>query len=468
MKGSFETSVKARKKDFSVTVVGAGVSGKSLAILARDLGYRVFVTEAKNIDEETVGSFRNYGIFYEEGEHSPKMLECDLVVLSSGVSPKSEPVIMAKSRGIQIMGEADFVSPYLKGKIIGITGSNGKTTTTMLTGYLLEKAGFRTGVAGNVGSPLAEHVGIDYDVVVAELSSFQLYWTSELRTDVSVVTNVDPDHIDWHGSLEEYHRCKRKILAMLRNDGKVICRGKDLEALYPKGFGKEGLYPLFWEEDGSLYDRDHILMLSDEAELASGEGRSVLFRYKDLPLLGSHNHENAAMAVTAFSMFANDLSTVSASLKNFKAPPHRCELVAVIKGVSYIDDSKGTNVAATVTALKSLKGRKTVILGGKGKGEDYAPLASAVASEAAFAILMGDEKENIRAALDEVGYKFYQEAEDMNDAVEKASLSTREEGGMVLLSPACTSWDRYPNYKERGMDFRRNVAKLVERNIDAG
>ncbi len=454
-------------KACTVTVVGAGISGRSLAVLARKLGYSVFVTEIREIDEYTRSVFKKNGILFESGGHSARMIECDNMILSSGVSPHSDPVVLASKNKIPILGELDFVGPLLKGDIIGITGSNGKTTTTLLTGHLFENAGFRTGIAGNVGSPLAEHAGIEHDVIVAELSSFQLFWARRFRLDLAVITNIEPDHIDWHGSFEEYYRSKKKILELLPQNGEAICQFRDLSKLFPFGSGRIMAIPLLWGRKNSSAADKAILMDEDQAVLAEGAKAVKLFEYADIPLLGRHNLENAAMSVAAFSLLDGNIRSVKPSLASFKAPSHRCELIAVIDGVSYINDSKGTNVAATVTALSSLTGSKVVILGGKGKGEDYTLLASAVSKEAVGAVLIGEERYRIRDALEEAGFKAFREAQTMKEAVGIAKGMAKR-GDVVLLSPACTSWDMYANYKERGEDFKRSVEAFRSGDNDAG
>lgn len=448
----------------SVTVVGAGVSGRSIALLARKSGYSVFVTEKNEIDPETRKVFEGWGIAFESGKHSSKMLECNAMVLSSGISPVSEPVLAARKEKIPLLGELDFVRPFLKGSIIGITGSNGKTTTTMLTGHLFDKCGFKTSVAGNVGRPLAEQAGVANDIIVAELSSFQLYWAEKFDLDLAVVTNIEPDHIDWHGTLEEYFRSKRKIIRMLMPEGKVICQSRDIPNLLKGKDWRKRAVPLYWGRQNGCEYLNSIVMLDDNAILSGSDGEIKLFNYSDVPLLGKHNLENAAMSFASLALKGGDLKIAKCALGSFKAPSHRCEPVACIEGVYYVDDSKGTNVAATITALSSLKGRKIVILGGKGKGEDYGPLAASVSREAEGAVLIGEEKMKISEALINEGFSAYSMADTMKEAVEKARMMTRK-GYVVILSPACTSWDMYANYKERGDDFKRSVESLVKRDI---
>jgi len=448
----------ARKR---ITVIGAGISGRALAVFARELGHTVFVSEARVIDEETRDLFRRVGVEYEGDGHSDRMLNCDAMVLSSGVSPGSGPVARAKEKGVRVLGEVDFLAPHLKGSLVGVTGSNGKTTTTLLTGHLFKEAGFRAGIAGNVGSPLASHAGLDHEVLVIELSSFQLFWTHGLRLDIAIVTNLDPDHIDWHGSLGEYYRAKGKIASMLKSGGALVCQERDLSFLVRDVLPPAETYPLSWVKGRTEGKGARLLMKGDHAALVSGGAERTLFHYSDVNLLGRHNLENAAMAAVSFLLKGGEEETLPAALATFRAPPHRCELVGVVGGVSFIDDSKGTNVAATVAALTSLDGRKVIILGGRGKGEDYGSLADAVRRGSEAVILLGEEAPRIRQALESRGYTEVIEVANMKEAVTKA-FEVSPPGGMVLLSPACTSWDMYANYSEKGEDFQRWVMELKQ------
>jgi UDP-N-acetylmuramoylalanine--D-glutamate ligase len=315
------------------------------------------------------------------------------------------------------------------------------------------------GVAGNVGSPLASHAGLDHEVLVIELSSFQLFWAHGLRLDIAIVTNLEPDHIDWHGSLGEYYRAKGKIIAMLKSGGTLICQERDLSFLIRDALPAAELYPLSWVKETAEVKGAKLLMKGDHATLVSGGTERTLFHYSDVNLLGRHNLENAAMAATSFLLKGGEVDALPASLATFKVPSHRCELVGIVGSVSFIDDSKGTNVAATVAALTSLDGRKVIILGGRGKGEDYGSLANAVQRGAEAVILLGEEAPRIRLALESKGYTKVIEAANMKEAVAQA-FKVSPPGGMVLLSPACTSWDMYANYAEKGEDFQRCVIEL--------
>ena len=428
-----------------ITVVGAGVSGTALARFASERGYSVFVTDkAEKLSDAAAKTFAALGIDCETGGHTPKCADCDLMVVSSGISEKSEAVALARAAGVQTVGELDFLSPYIVGKVIAVTGTNGKTTTTSLTAHLLRSNGLDAVAVGNIGEPLAAHVGEKHDAFVMELSSFQLHWNRLLAPDVSVLTNLAPDHIDWHGSYEAYIADKCRVFVPRGGECYAVTHECDAPRV-PSGRKTFALGDGICFENGSVY-------------LRRESGKSLLFEEARLPLLGRHNIENAAMACAAAAL-AFPGCDPSAGLSEYRPPRHRCEKVCEKNGVLYIDDSKGTNVAAVITALGSIDGTKVIILGGQGKGESYGELAQAVKKSARAAVLLGSEAEKIRSALLESGYESVHTAKDMPEAVAIASRLAQK-GDSVLLSPACTSWDMYRNYGERGEHFASLVREL--------
>lgn len=437
-----------------ISVIGAGVSGTELALLAKRLGADVFISDTSEISEEKLNRFREAGIKWEMHGNTDQILNADLIVVGSGISPQTPVLRKAEEHGISVMGELDFVAPYLDGKIIAITGSNGKTTTTSMTGYFLEKLGYHCLTGGNIGNALAKAAGEHYDFIVVELSSFQLHWTKRFRAEVGVVTNLAPDHIDWHGSYEKYVEAKANLFRCLNQGGVPIYQKSDQDAL-----AVSGGFPLQWEKAGPA---DGIYM--DEANscawLVRGGEKKKLFDFADVKLLGKHNLENTAMACAALAHFG--ISVPGGLIGGYTAPGHRCAYVGEVKGVVFVDDSKGTNVAASVTAMRSLPNEKVVVLGGKGKGEDYGPLAEAVVQYAAFAVLLGAEKEKIAEALRAAGYEKYVLAGTMEEAVE-AAFEKAAAGQTVLLSPACTSWDMYSDYGKRGEHFSEIAKGIIER-----
>ena len=439
-----------------IGIIGAGLSGLSLASLALRKKAEVFVSDLGSRREIAAGEMASKGIDFEFGGHGPRLWESDMIVLSSGISPGSPAVKKAQEMGIPVVGELDFVAPYLKGRLLGVTGSNGKSTTTALAGHLAQGLGWRAAAIGNIGKPVADYADSELDFLVIELSSFQLYWAKELTVEVSIVTNLDPDHLDWHGSYRNYVDAKANLLRMQKPGSWAIVQARDFG--FFKGVPSVRLVGLEWGATG--HERSNRIEMGESEALLwrEGEGR-VLFHYDRLPLLGRHNLENAAMAMAAIELAGLGTEQAEDLLENFAALPHRCEAVAAIGGVDYVDDSKGTNVAASVTALGSLPGVKVVILGGQGKGEEYGPLAEAVKRHARVAIVMGTERERIVEALQKGGVESIFPVRDMEEAVLKASREARP-GETVLLSPACTSWDAYPNYKERGRHFQRLVRSI--------
>lgn len=444
-----------------ISVIGAGVSGRALAELAVSGGASVFVSDSKELAPEIKESFAGSGIKWEEGGNTDKALEADEIVVSSGISPRIPVLVKAAEKGIRITGELDFVNPYLSGIVIGVTGSNGKTTTTSMIGYFLEKLGYSVMTGGNIGNAAALAAGKDFDFIVLELSSFQLYWAKEFQCDLAIVTNLAPDHIDWHGTYENYVAAKANLIECLAPGGAAIYQKRDEEALHIKD-GVER-FPLSWSEDDPHLQGIYLDKKVSAAWINGGGCRmkNKLFLFDEVKLLGNHNLENAAMALGALALF-NVPEVSPEMLASYVPPKHRCAFAGEIKGVTFVDDSKGTNVAATVTAMTSLPGTKVIILGGQGKGEDYAPLAQAVKENTHAAVIIGSEKEKIAAALEAAGVSGFKFAADMPEAVQ-AAFEMAVPGDTVLLSPACTSWDMYPSYNVRGDHFCAVVKELREK-----
>jgi UDP-N-acetylmuramoylalanine--D-glutamate ligase len=478
-----------------VAILGGGVSGTSLARLASRMDADVFLSDENEISPQALSVLSEIGAGHEIG-HSDKILGCALAVASSGFPPSAPVIARIRDAGIPILGELDFVSPCLRGRVIGITGSNGKTTTTSLLGHLLEHVnpnGKGTAVIGNIGSPLADAGGADYDYIVAELSSFQLHWAKDFVLDAAIVTNIAPDHIDWHGSYDAYIADKVKILTFVRgvnssvvypaatkvaeaslmpeasrhfstissfnkkSHGFAITREEETDILKPEGH----VLMLGWDVPAS--DRKIVLSSSERRAYAFGE---PLFSFGDTSLLGRHNMENIAMAMVAVGELGFDLSSARKALASYVPPPHRCSLVLTADGVRYIDDSKGTNIAACATALSAIEGKKIIILGGRRKGEDFSRLVAPLKNFAKHAILIGEASEEIAEALSREGYADFTQAGEMEEAVRLAS-SIAALGDVVLLSPACTSWDAYKNYGERGDHFASLVKRIAGGRRDA-
>ncbi|MDO5563039.1 MAG: UDP-N-acetylmuramoyl-L-alanine--D-glutamate ligase, partial [Synergistaceae bacterium] len=410
------------------------------------------------IKQEVCAHFDELGIRYEMRGNTEKLLNADEIVVGSGIPPKNEILAEALERGMNVIGELDFVAPYLDGKIIGITGSNGKTTTTSMTGYFFEKLGRNVITCGNIGVPVAKAAGRKYDFIVMELSSFQLYWVKEFMCDIAVVTNLAPDHIDWHGSYENYVESKANLIRFMNPNGTAIYQKCDEEKL---GAKCRNILPLSWSSPETNFGGLYMDKSGSAAWVSAGNGAapSKLFDFDDVRLLGTHNLENTAMSTAVLKCCGEDVS--AEMIASYVPPKHRCAFAGKVNSITFVDDSKGTNVAASVTAMSSLPNKKVMILGGQGKGEEYGPLTDAVKKYAKYAVIIGTEKEKIAASLKEGGFEAYELLSTMDEAV-RTAYAKAAPGDTVLLSPACTSWDMYPNYGARGDDFCRVAREIIK------
>ncbi|MBN1332731.1 MAG: UDP-N-acetylmuramoyl-L-alanine--D-glutamate ligase, partial [Synergistales bacterium] len=307
--------------------------------------------------------------------------------------------------------------------------------------------------------PISCYAGMDLDYIVIELSSFQLYWTNLLKPDLAVITNLAPDHIDWHGTYSNYISAKSRICQLRKRESWAVIQERDIPLLQIENMEK--VMPLRWSPDGQHQFTSEITMdmTSLHANMELEGNTRNLIAFDEVPLIGDHNLENVAMALASVELMGVRINDPASVMAKFIPPPHRCEFVGEMGGVTYVDDSKGTNVAASKTALSSIKGRKIVILGGRGKGEDYRPLAEEVKKSTQIAILLGEESDAIARSLEESGFSAYYKVSSMDEAVH-LSAKLADPGMTVLLSPACTSWDMYSSYKKRGEHFQELVKEL--------
>ncbi len=406
-----------------VLVLGLARSGRAAAAALARRGVEVVAHDADaSLDPgELVAETRL-------GTWDDRLLDgVGLVVKSPGVPGDAPPVAAARARGVPVISEIELGARLLSNPLIGITGTNGKTTTTALVGAVLDAARMPVEVAGNIGRPLTSLVGVVHDGtwVVCELSSFQLEDVDTLRPRVAVLTNLEPDHLDRHGSFDAYAAAKLRAFASQRPDD---------VAVVPRGFG-------------------HVPGAARRVEFAADDALPAEPRIR-----GRHNRENAAAAAAAARAVGVDEESIARALRAFPGVEHRIEEVATIGGVLYVNDSKATNAAAALRALAAFAGRrKHVILGGRGKAESYAMLASAFeAGDRAY--LIGEAAPELAAALDDAEVPYLQ-AGTLDLALSEAAAAASA-SAVVLLSPACASFDQFTSFEHRGEEFRRLVQKL--------
>jgi UDP-N-acetylmuramoylalanine--D-glutamate ligase len=434
-----------------VVVVGLGASGVAAARLCLRLGARVVANDGKPLEALSLDAraLASAGATVVTGGHeAARMGEADVIVVSPGV-PAVREVAAAAARGVPVWGEVELAVRSMEhpAPVVAVGGTNGKSTTTSLVGALLEAAGRRVFVGGNLGEPLADHTAERFDAIVLEVSSFQMERVDRFRPRVGLLLNVTDDHLDRYASFDDYARAKGNAFAKQTADdwavvpaGDAVCRR---EAERGAGrlvtFGPAG-----------------VLDVTDDAVVDRRTGERFL--RAEMALTGGHNALNVAAALAAVGPFGVDAATARRVLAGFRGLPHRTALVAEVDRVRFYDDSKGTNVGATVTALDGLvEARAVVIAGGRDKGGSYGPLVDALIRKGRAAVLIGEAAEAIARAIgDRVPVR---RAATMDDAV-RISASLAAPGDAVLLSPACSSFDMFRDYKHRGDEFARAVRAL--------
>jgi UDP-N-acetylmuramoylalanine--D-glutamate ligase len=424
-------------------VVGLARSGQAAAALLHARGEEVIAVDSAPADR--LHADLSPAIAVHAGTDGVALLErVRAVVKSPGVPPTAPVIAAARERGIPVLGELELAWRCVPNEVIAVTGTNGKTTTVELLGHIHRECGVPVAVVGNVGTAYAslaldEHLDPD-TVVVCEASSFQLEDTLEFAPEAAVLLNLDSDHVDRHGSLEAYHQAKLMVFAHQGNDDVAVAPG-NLAHPPIEDLGGCARRVCFGESP------------EDELSLRAGtlwwDGRPLL-RADELALPGPHNVRNAMAAAAVALARGLDLDGVRAALRTFAGVPHRLEVVAVRDGVTYVNDSKATNVAAALVALASFSVPIHVILGGRGKGESYAPLHEPVAAHCAGAYLVGEEAGALAAALE--GATWLTDAGDLEHAVAAARAAAKP-GEVVLLAPACASYDQFENFEARGEAF---------------
>ena len=446
-------------RDLRVLVLGLGKSGLASARLVAAKGARSLVADQReeNALGGAVAEARSVGAQIQTGGHPPELArQADLVVLSPGV-PVSTPVVAeARRLGLPVWGEVELASRFCRGRILAITGSNGKSTTTSMAGTILRASGIPGGTGGNLGTPLTELLGDDGpDAVHAvELSSFQLETIQAFHAAVAVVVNLSPDHLDRYPSFDAYVRAKARLLDTQHASSAAVLNADDPETGRILGSVRGRLYEFSTKREvscGAFLRAGRIFLRTPAGEVEVLDGA-------ELPVPGEHNLANALAAALACSLVGCEREALAAGLRAFRALPHRLQRVATLDGVEFYDDSKATNMDAAVRALRSFPpGRVHLILGGKDKGADWCSLAEVVRRHARQVLLVGEAAPVVRKGLQ--GTVPIVDCGTVRSAV-RVGFEAAAPGDVVLLSPGCASFDQYRNFEERGEDFRHAVLVL--------
>lgn len=440
-----------------VVILGSGESGTGAAILAKAKGYEVFVSDFGSIKDKYKQELIQNQIEFEESQHTEsKILNASLIIKSPGIPEKAEVVKNARAAEIEVIDEIEFAYRFLSGKIIAITGTNGKTTTTLLTYHLLKSAGLNVALAGNVGESLARKVAFgNYDWYVIEISSFQLDGTSTFRPDIGILLNITPDHLDrYEYKMENYIQSKFRLVKNMMANNQFIYYADDLVT------GTEA-------KARRITPNSVKISLQDKSTPAHYDGAKMNFNVNEksfsvaqseTTLKGPHNLINTMSAVSAALFAGVSEQAIRAGLKTFKNAPHRLESVATINGVEFVNDSKATNVDSVVYGLGSYKGPLVWIAGGIDKGNDYKLIEDQVREKVRVLICLGKDNEKLKKAFTDVVKEIY-ETQSVKELAEMA-LRVSKQGDVVLLSPACASFDLFKNYEDRGTQFREAVVEL--------
>jgi len=441
-----------------VLVIGLARTGIATALFCAARGAIVAATDTRPEAEfgETAERLRRAGIALELGGHSERVLSGrELLIPSPGVPADAPILLSARARGITVWSEIELAYRFLKGRIIGITGSNGKTTTTSLTEHILRQSGFSTMLAGNIGTPLISCVDAsdETSIVVTELSSFQLELIDTFRPYVSVFLNLTPDHLDRHGSMDTYGAAKARIFENQTNTDFAVLNADDPATIQHAPTEPQ----IFWfsrKQDVAL----GAFLRSDEIAFRSGGHEETILKRSEIPLPGAHNLENVLAAVCAARLAGAKPEAIASAIRSFAGVEHRLEFVAEHNGVRYYNDSKATNVDATLKALDAFPGRILIILGGKDKGSEYTVLQKPLREKAILALLIGAAADKIERQI--AGTVAIERAGTIERAMEIAAHEAQP-GDIVLLAPACASFDQFQNYEHRGRVFKELVKQIA-------
>ena len=444
-------------KDKKISIIGAARSGLASALALKELGAKPFLSEFGPAEKfaDAIKAMDKNQIPYEFGGHSDRVFDCILMVTSPGVPANSEILIKALKKNIKVISELELGSQLCSGKVLAVTGSNGKTTTTSLIGEIFGHSQFKGIVAGNIGMPFTGVVrNISQDEwAILEVSTFQLEWIDKFKPDVAVVLNITPDHLDRHGSMENYIALKLKIFANQNGTDKAVLNADDKNLNAFKSVSKTFTFSSSQAIENGCFVENGKLYLSEKG------GRREIIDINEIKIKGPHNLANACAAAACCAAAGIDINSIAAGLKSFAGVEHRLEDAGLIGGVSFINDSKATNVDAVYWALRSVFPRVVLIAGGRDKNGDFSTLIELVKAKVITLVLIGEAADKIESVFKNIAPII--RAGSLDEALRRAYEKARP-NGVVLLSPACASYDMFDNYEHRGKVFKQAVNKLKE------
>ena len=437
-----------------IVILGAGESGSGAAILAKEKGFDVFVSDMGTIKEPYRALLNQHNIPWEDGQHTESLiLNADEVIKSPGIPLTAPLIVKLQQQGTPIISEIEFAARFTNAKMICITGSNGKTTTTSLIYDILRRAGLNVGLAGNIGASLALQVAHeDHDYYVIELSSFQLDNMYDFRANIAILLNITPDHLDrYNFEFQNYVNAKFRITQNQTKDDAFIYWSGDpvIDREIQKMSLGATLYP-FGKEGNAAYIRGNDLVVEATDTLT--------MPYREIAIQGKHNQLNSMAASIAAQVLNIKNEVIREALKQFAGVEHRLQYVATVKGVRFINDSKATNVNSCWYALEAMTTPTVLILGGKDKGNDYSEIDELVKQKCHTLVFMGLHNEKLREHFGSFGLNII-DTDNLHDAVQGAYHAANE-GDTVLLSPCCASFDLFTSYEDRGKQFMDAVRKL--------
>ena len=454
-------------KQKTILILGAGKTGIATAKFLANKCKKVLLSESqKSISSDITESLLKLGIEVESGKHSEEFInKSELVVVSPGISPQSEVIKKINSKIIPLTLDIELAKYYIKKPIIAVTGTNRKTTTTSLITHIINNSGKKAISCGNIGKPLIELVSEDInniDYFVLEISSFQIYYSPNFSCEIAVCMNITPDHLDWHGSFEYYLETKRKLFTQQKKDSWAILNYNDK---FLKDFNLSNNVFYFSSDTSRVKDLEQF------GNFAYYKNNNLLVNYKnktsaitnknDLQIIGTHNIENALASIAVSKIINIKDEAIKFGLESFKGVEHRLEYIKNINGKSFYNDSKATNPEATIKAIEAFKDKQerkiTLILGGRDKNTNLDEMVTLIKSFVSEVILYGEAKERFKKELDTCNYNKAIIVNDLNEAV---IASSKLKSDIVLFSPACSSFDMFKNYEERGKLFKELVSKL--------